>query len=106
MTRTLTAALAVLIATAAYAQTDAPRRYVVIGCISQQNAKSPFVLTDTRRDPPAVYRLDGDAGQLAPLVGQTVEIAGPIAPAADKQPPVVKVASVVRISTTCAKTNK
>ena len=40
------------------------------------------------------------------LVGQTVEVSGPIAPGADKQPPTVKVAGLIRIATTCAKTGK
>jgi hypothetical protein len=108
MVRTL-AALA-LLALAPFAAAQSPdtaaRRFVVIGCISQENAKAPYVVTDTRREPAAVYRLDGDAKQLSMLVGQTVEVSGPIAPGANKQPPTLKVAGLIRISTTCVKTGK
>ena len=85
-----------------HAQTAAPPRYVVIGCVSQDAAKA-FLITDSRRDPPAVYRLDGDAKLLPTLVGQTVEVSGPITPGANKQPPMIKAASLTRISTTCSK---
>ena len=84
------------------AQTAAPQRYVVIGCVSQDAAKA-FIITDSRRDPPAVYRLDGDAKLLPTLIGQTVEVAGPITPGATKQPPTIKAATLTRISTTCSK---
>jgi hypothetical protein len=40
------------------------------------------------------------------LVGQTVEVSGPITPGANKQPPTLKVAGLIRISTTCVKTGK
>jgi hypothetical protein len=40
------------------------------------------------------------------LVGQTVEVTGPLTPGANKQPPSLKVASLIRIATTCAKTGK
>ena len=105
MSRSIAALL--LLVAAAYAATEAqtvpPRHFVVIGCISQQNAKAPFVLTDTRRDPPIVYRLAGDPKQLTLLVGQTVEVAGPVTPGTDKQPPTIKVESLIRISTSCVK---
>ena len=91
---------------AAQAPDTGPRRFVVIGCVSQANAKAPYVLTDGRREPPAVYQLDGDPKQLSMLVGQTVEVSGPITPGANKQPPTVKVAGLIRISTTCVKTGK
>jgi hypothetical protein len=108
MVRTLAALALLALAPLAAAQApDAtPRRFVVIGCVSQENAKAPYLLTDGRRTPPAVYRLDGDAKQLSMLVGQTVEVSGPMSPGADKQPPSLKVASLIRIATTCAKTGK
>jgi hypothetical protein len=110
MARTLAALALVALAPLAAAQsqsTDATaRRFVVIGCVSQENAKAPFLINDRRRDPPAVYQLDGDAKQLSMLVGQTVEVSGPVAPGANKQPPTLKVATVIRIATTCAKTGK
>ena len=109
MARTLAALALAALAPLAAAQsqsTDATRRFVIIGCVSQENAKAPYLLNDRRRDPPAVYRLDGDAKQLSMLVGQTVEVSGPIAPGANKQPPTLKVAAVIRIATTCAKTGK
>ena len=84
------------------AQTTAPQRYVVIGCVSQDAAKA-FIITDSRRDPPAVYRLDGDVKLLPTLIGQTVEVSGPITPGANKQPPTIKAAALTRISTTCVK---
>jgi hypothetical protein len=103
------AALA-LLALAPLAAAQSPdatsRRFVIIGCVSQENAKAPYLLNDRRRDPPAVYQLDGDAKELSMLVGQTVEVSGPIAPGANKQPPTLKVAAVIRIATTCAKTGK
>ena len=108
MLRTFAALALFALAPLAAAQSPdtAARRFVVIGCISQQNAKAPYLLTDGRREPPVAYRLDGDAKQLSMLVGQTVEVSGPIAPGANKQPPTVKVAALIRISTTCVKTGK
>ena len=118
MARTLAAlALLALAPLAAGQSPDAtPRRFVIIGCVSQENAgrgagapgstNAPYLLTDGRRTPPAVYRLDGDVKQLSMLVGQTVEVSGPLTPAANKQPPTLKVAGLIRIATTCAKTGK
>ena len=108
MARTLVALALFALAPLAAAQSpDAtPRRFVIIGCVSQENAKAPYLLTDGRRTPPAVYRLDGDAKQLSMLVGQTVEVSGPLAPGANKQPPTLKVMGLIRIATTCAKTGK
>ena len=108
MLRTLAALALLALAPLAAAQSPdtAARRFVVIGCISQQNAKAPYLITDGRREPPVVYRLDGDAKQLSMLVGQTVEASGPITPGANKQPPTLKVAGLIRIATTCAKTGK
>jgi hypothetical protein len=107
MAQTLAALALLALAPLAAAQSpDTTPRYVIIGCISQENAKAPFLLTDGRRTPPAVYRLDGDAKQLALLVGQTVEVSGPMSPGANKQPPTLKVVGLIRIATTCAKTGK
>ena len=108
MKRTLAALALFALAPLAAAQSpDAtPRRFVVIGCISQENAKAPYVLTDGRRTPPVAYRLDGDAKQLSMLVGQTIEVGGPITAGANKQPPTLKVATLIRIATTCVKTGK
>jgi len=108
MRRTLAALALLALAPLAAAQAPdtGPRRFVVIGCVSQANAKAPYVLTDGRREPPAVYQLDGDPKQLSMLVGQTVEVSGPITPGANKQPPTVKVAGLIRITTTCVKTGK
>ena len=108
MARTLAALALLALAPLAAAQAPdtGPRRFVVIGCVSQANAKAPYLLTDRRPDPPAVYQLQGDAKQLSMLVGQTVEVSGPLAPGANKQPPTLKVAGLIRISTTCVKTGK
>jgi hypothetical protein len=99
------AALACAIAAGAFvhAQTAPPRPVVVVGCVSRQDAKAPFVITDARRTPPAVYRLDGDPKQLALHVGHTLEVAGSITPGPDKAPPVLKVSALIWISKTCAK---
>ncbi len=103
MTRTFAAiALAIAATGPLQAQDSSARRFVLIGCVSQENAKSPLVITDRRRDPPLVYRLDGDPKQLSMLVGQTVEVTGPIT-SAPKQPPTLKVTSLARIATSCAK---
>ena len=102
MRRTLAAAVVMLVVSApGWAQPAPAERHIVIGCVTQANAKAPILLTDTRRTPPAVYRLEGDPKLFAWLVGQTVEITGTLAPAAPKQPPTLNVASVIRISTTC-----
>ncbi len=80
------------------AQTPAPpgpprnsisaQRFVIIGCVSRETetaapGRGPatgrqFLLTDTRSDPPSVYRLDGDETVLTFHIGHTVEIAGPL----------------------------
>jgi hypothetical protein len=105
MTRLLFAGLLLTAAAAApYAQSRT-ERFVVIGCVSAAPGSKPpaFLITDTRRTPPQVYRLDADSKQLSWLVGQSVEVAGAITPAAGTQPPSLKVSSVTRISTTCIK---
>jgi hypothetical protein len=96
-------------------------KYVVIGCISREGQSTPsagsaaaarpaFIITDTRGDSPATYRLDGDAEQLALHVGHTVEIAGPITTGpgarggdARAAVPTLKAQSLTYISTTCLK---
>jgi hypothetical protein len=113
------------------AQTPAPpgpqadptgsRRFVVIGCVSRETESSTttgrgaaagprFIITDTRSDPPSIYRLDGDDATLGFHVGHTVEIAGLLSAGsgggADPglAAPVrkgLKVASLTYIATTC-----
>ena len=105
MTRFLFAGLLLAAAAAASHAQTGTERFVVIGCVSAApGAKPPsFLITDTRRTPPQVYRLDADPKQVSWLVGQTVEVAGPITPGAGTQPPSLKVTSLTRISTTCMK---
>ena len=112
-----------------WAQTPTPQRpqsnagdttrFVVIGCVSGGSQGSPaanrtvassprFLITDTRGDPPLVYRLDGDASTLQLHVGHTLEISGTLsAPSpADAGPnaaPVMKVGSLTWIATSCRK---
>ncbi len=75
-------------------------RFVVLGCISR-DAQRQFVITDTRAEPPAVYRVNGlDEATLTFHVGHTVEIAGPISPG---PPKAITVESLTYISTTCVK---
>ena len=81
--------------------------FIVIGCISRegQGTSQTFVVTDSRPNPPAQYRLEGDADLLRMHVGHTVEIGGPITPAAGgvKAAPSLKVQSLTYISTSCTK---
>lgn len=103
-------------------QSSTARKYVVIGCVSGEGQSAPsagrgaparptFTITDTRADPPATYRLDGDAGQLGLHVGHTVEIAGPITTVpgaraggnASRAVSTLTVQSLTYISTTCPK---
>jgi len=97
------------------------RDRVVIGCVGrmERGAGVPattFTITDMRATPPSNYRLDGDADQLRPHVGHTVEIAGSITSAssasassagggamASGSMPALKVRSLTYISTTCSK---
>ena len=88
---------------------------IVIGCVSQQPAGSTargrgatarLILTDTRSDPPAVYRLDGDQAALALHAGHTVEIAGALSTGpgtgrAAASARAIKVQSLTWISTSC-----
>ena len=103
-------------------QAPAARNHVVIGCVSRQGpgtpsaggaapARATFTITDTRGNPPATFRLDGDAEQLRLHVGHTLEIAGPIAAGSSARGgvnaspalPTLKVQSLTYISTTCSK---
>ena len=106
MTRKWLFALAALfLSTAAMAQTPAPRRYVVIGCISIEAGTPPtFILTDSRGEKPAKYRLDGDSQQLRIHVGHLLEIAGPIS--SDRPLPIVKVQSLTSLSPRCQKVSQ
>jgi hypothetical protein len=99
------------------------RHFVVIGCVSREPQTSAaangraatgsrLILTDTRSDPPSIYRLDGDDTTLNFHVGHTVEIAGPLSvgPGAGNDPDgvapvpkVLKVASLAYLATTCLK---
>ena len=85
--------------------------FIVIGCVSREEQRTPpvFVITDSRPKPPARYRLEGDVDLLRLHVGHTVEIGGPIAPAADARDaasarvPTLTVQSLTYISRTCVK---
>jgi hypothetical protein len=105
MTRLLLAGLLLAAAAAAPHAQSGTDRFVVIGCVSAAPGSKPpaFLITDTRRTPPQVYRLDADPKQVSWLVGQTIEVAGAITPGAGTQPPSLKVTSLTRISTTCTK---
>lgn len=109
---------ALAVAGALEAQTQrAAGRYVVIGCVSAPATTaavsdatagpSRFVITDTRGDKPAVYRLQGDASKLKVHVGHTLEITGSLsaAPAGTGDPiagaPVLDVQKIVWIAATC-----
>ena len=87
---------------------ESPRRYVAIGCVGRQGQPARYLLTD-RRDPPQVYRLQGDASQLDLHVGHLVEVAGTLSPAPsggrgpNANAPILKIASLIWISNTCPK---
>ena len=92
-------------------------RYVVIGCVSAPAAVagvadaasglSRFVITDTRAEEPAMYRLAGDASKLKLHVGHTVEISGSLSPGSSTaqdpsaRAPVLKVEKLVWIAVSC-----
>ena len=83
--------------------------FIVIGCVSREQQSTPpvFVITDSRPKPPARYRLEGDADLLRLHTGHTVEIGGPITPAADPRGgasvPTLTVQSLTYISRACVK---
>jgi hypothetical protein len=79
-------------------------RFVAIGCLTRQGTApaARYLITDPRSTPPTVYRLDGDAAALAAHVGHTVEVAGPLTPAATSgTPDRLKVTSLVWIASRC-----
>jgi hypothetical protein len=82
---------------------------IVIGCISREgDGQAPrFVITDTRPQPPARYRLEGDSDLLRFHVGHMVEIAGPLAGAASgggtANARTLKVEALTYLSLTCTK---
>jgi hypothetical protein len=78
--------------------------FIVIGCISRegQGGSETFAITDSRATPPAQYRLQGDTDLLRIHVGHTVEIGGPITPAAaGAKTPTLGVKALTYVSTTC-----
>jgi hypothetical protein len=78
----------------------AAERYVVIGCVSR-DAQRNIVITDTRTEPPTVYRLSGsDETTLTFHIGHTLEIAGQIIPG---PPKALTIEQLTYISTTCVK---
>ena len=85
--------------------------FIVIGCVSREGQSTPpiFVITDSRPKRPARYRLEGDADLLQLHVGHTVEIGGPITPAAaardgaSARVPTLTVQSLTYISRACVK---
>lgn len=83
-------------------------RAIVIGCVSRDgNAQaSRYLLTDTRRQPPLQYRLEGDSDLLRFHVGHLVEIAGSFAAATGSgsvNAGTLKVEALTYLSTTCTK---
>lgn len=84
------------------AQTPAPRRDVVIGCVSVEAGTPPtFAIRDIRSEKPLKYKLDGDSQQLRIHAGHLVEIAGPMS--SDRPLPAVKVQSLIYLSPRCPK---
>ena len=91
--------LACAIAAIAWTATAADR-FIVIGCVSR-DAQRQFVLTDTRTEPPTVYRLNGsDETTLTFHIGHTLEIAGALAVG---PPKAITVESLTYLATTCVK---
>jgi hypothetical protein len=99
-----------------------PRDYMVLGCVSaeasragtetrgQSSAQRRFLVTDSRSKSD-MYRLEGDADQLAFHVGHTVELTGtlsmpPTSPGVNGEPaalPTLKVKSLIYIASSCPK---
>jgi hypothetical protein len=71
-----------------------PEIYHAIGCVGR--AGTAYTITDTRADPPIVYRLQYDEKELDFQVGHTVEVSGPLLPG-----DTMKVESLIWISNTC-----
>jgi hypothetical protein len=101
-----TAAALVALSTLTYGQTAPmpPGRFVAIGCVTKQGTGTAarYLLTDRRGETATTYRLQGDAAQLEPHVGHTVEAAGPLTPpTAGSRQYVLKVSSLTWIASTC-----
>jgi len=78
----------------------AAERFTVIGCVSR-DAQRNIVITDTRTEPPTVYRLNGsDDTTLTFHIGHTLEIVGEIMPG---PPKAFTIEQLTYISTTCLK---
>ena len=92
------------------ATSQAPGRYVAIGCLSRQapsaTGKPAFVLTDNRGDKPTIYQVEGDEKQLALHVGHYLELSGALSrtKTAGGELLVLKVEQLIWIASTCAKT--
>ena len=88
---------------------QAPRRYVAIGCLSREApsaaGKSAFVLTDPRGDKPTIYRVEGDEKQLDLQVGHYLELSGALSrtKTASGELLVLKVEQLIWIASTCPK---
>jgi hypothetical protein len=84
------------------------RRAVVIGCVSRDGKAQAtrYLLTDTRAQPSAQYRLEGDADLLRFHVGHLVEIAGALAAApsgGNTNAGTLKVQALTYLATSCIK---
>ena len=79
--------------------------YIVIGCVGfDGQGSSQFTIVESRGTPPAQYRLQGDADLLRFHVGHTVEIGGPMTPAAaGARMPTLGVKALTYVSRTCTK---
>ena len=85
----------------------ASKRAIVIGCVGRDGngPVSRYVITDTRPQTPAQYRLDADPDLLRFHVGHLVEIVGPLAVAkrGAAGAATIKVEALTYLSTTCTK---
>src|SRR5262245_66500404 len=81
------ASSAVFAQTAAELQRPAGNRYISVGCLSRETpapagrgaAAAPvYIITDSRGETPLVYRLEGDATELAAHIGHTIQVEGPL----------------------------
>ena len=87
-------------------QVPAVGHFAAIGCLTRQGtvAAPRYVVTDTRSEKPAVYRISGDAEWLARHVGHTVEVSGGLSPpAAAGGQYALKAESVAWLASTCTK---
>jgi len=78
-------------------------RYVAIGCVARQGtvAAPRYVITDSRGDKPAVYRLQGDTALLAQHVGHTVEVRGSLTPSTIPGQYTLRVNALTYVARTC-----